>query len=105
MKWSDIDMSFRPEDHPEIELFERNLPFVAKLSIGRHKVANTLVDNGASLNLIMRNNFIEMGINLSNLTQYMACSMVLSWDSRPLPLGTSISRYPVKWETTNAWRC
>jgi hypothetical protein len=105
MKWSDIDMSFRPEDHPEIELFERNLPFVAKLSIGRHKVANTLVDNGASLNLIMRNNFIEMGLNLSNLTQYMTCSMVLSWDSRPLPLGTSISRYPVKWETTNAWRC
>jgi hypothetical protein len=105
MKWSDIDMSFRPEDHPEIELFERNLPFVAKLSIGWHKVANTLVDNGASLNLIMRNNFIEMGLNLSNLTQYMTCSMVLSWDSRPLPLGTSISRYPVKWETTNAWRC
>jgi hypothetical protein len=26
MKWSDMDIWFRPEDHPEIELSERNLP-------------------------------------------------------------------------------
>jgi hypothetical protein len=33
MKWSDIDISFRPEDHPEIEPSKKNLPFVVKLSI------------------------------------------------------------------------
>jgi hypothetical protein len=44
------------------------LPFVVKLPIGQHKVAKTLVDNGASLNLIMRKIFIEMGLNLSYLT-------------------------------------
>jgi hypothetical protein len=68
MKWSDMDISFGPEDHSEIELSERNLPFVVKLPIGRHKVAKTLIDNGASLNLIMRKTFIEMGLNLKDLT-------------------------------------
>jgi hypothetical protein len=67
MKWSDIDISFGPEDHSEIELSERNLPFVVKLPTEQHKVAKTLVDNGASLNLIMRKTFIEMGLNLSDL--------------------------------------
>jgi hypothetical protein len=33
MKWSNIDISFGPEDHPETELSERNLPFVFKLPI------------------------------------------------------------------------
>jgi hypothetical protein len=68
MKWSDVGISFEPKDHLEIELSEWNLPFVVKLPIGRHKVAKTLVENGASLNLIMRKTFIEMGINLSDLT-------------------------------------
>jgi hypothetical protein len=31
-------------------------------------VAKTLIDNGASLNLIMRKTFIEMGLNLKDLT-------------------------------------
>jgi hypothetical protein len=31
-------------------------------------VAKTLVDNGASLNLIVRKTFNEMGLNISNLT-------------------------------------
>jgi hypothetical protein len=31
-------------------------------------VAKILIDNGALLNLIMRRTFIEMGINLSDLT-------------------------------------
>jgi hypothetical protein len=31
-------------------------------------VAKTLIDNGALLNLIMRRTFIEMGLNLSDLT-------------------------------------
>jgi hypothetical protein len=41
---------------------------VVKLPIGRHKVDKTLIDNGASLNLIMRKTFIEMCLNLSDLT-------------------------------------
>jgi hypothetical protein len=39
MKWSDVDISFRPKDHPGTELSERKLPFVVKLPIKRHKVA------------------------------------------------------------------
>jgi hypothetical protein len=68
MKWSDMDISFGLEDHPETKLSEKNLSFVVKLLIGRHKVAKTLIDNGASLNLIMRKTFIEMGLNLKDLT-------------------------------------
>jgi hypothetical protein len=59
MRWSDVDISFRPQDHPNTELFDRNLSFVVKLPIKRHKVAKTLINNGASLNLIMRKTFIE----------------------------------------------
>jgi hypothetical protein len=68
MKWSNIDISFGPEDHPETELSERNLPFVVKLPIGRHKLAKTLIDNEASLNLIMRKTFIKMDPSLAELT-------------------------------------
>jgi hypothetical protein len=68
MKWSDDYITFEPEDHPVTELSERNLPLVVKIPIGRHKVAKTLIDSGASLNLIMRMTFIEMGLNLSDLT-------------------------------------
>jgi hypothetical protein len=32
MKWSDTDISFGPEDHPEIELHNQNLPFVVSRS-------------------------------------------------------------------------
>jgi hypothetical protein len=46
MKWSDMDISFKPEDHLDTELSERNLPFVVKLLIGRHKVVKMLIDNG-----------------------------------------------------------
>jgi hypothetical protein len=68
MRWSNVDISFGPQDHPYTKLFDRNLPFVVKLPIGRHKVAITLIDNGASLNLVMRKTFIEMGLNLKDLT-------------------------------------
>jgi hypothetical protein len=61
-------ITFRPEDHPVAELSERNLPLVVKIPIGRYKVAKTLIDCKASLNLIMRRTFIEMGLNLSDLT-------------------------------------
>jgi hypothetical protein len=40
---------------------------VVKLQIRRHKVTKTLVDNGASLNLIMRKTLIEMGLSLPDL--------------------------------------
>jgi hypothetical protein len=68
MRWSDVDISFGPQDHRDTELSNRYLPFVVKLPIGRHKVAKTLIDNGASLNLIMWKTFIEMGLNMKDLT-------------------------------------
>jgi hypothetical protein len=68
MKWYEVDISFEPVDHPTTELSNRNLPFVVKLSIGRHKVDKTLIDNESSLNLIMRKTFIEMGLSLAELT-------------------------------------
>jgi hypothetical protein len=68
MKWPDDYITFRPEDHPVTELSERNLPLIVKIPIGWHKVAKILIDSGASLNLIMRRTFIEMGLNLSDLT-------------------------------------
>jgi hypothetical protein len=68
MKWSDDYITFRPEDHPVTELSERNLPLVVKIPIGRHKVSKTLIDSRASLNLIMRRTFIEMDLNLPDLT-------------------------------------
>jgi hypothetical protein len=57
MMWSDVDISF-----------ERSLLFMVKLLIVRHKVAKTLIGNRASLNLIMRKTFIEMGLNMKDLT-------------------------------------
>jgi hypothetical protein len=68
MRWSDVDISFRPEDQPDTELSNRNLPFVVKIPNGRHKVAKTLLDNGTSMNLMMRKIFIEMGLNLAEFT-------------------------------------
>jgi hypothetical protein len=67
MRWSDVDISFGLEDHQNMELSDRNLSFVVKISIERHKVAKTLIDSGASLNLMMRKT-IEMGLNLAELT-------------------------------------
>jgi hypothetical protein len=67
MRWSDADISFELEDHPDTELSDRNLPFIIKIPIGCHKVAKTLIDSGASLNLMMRKTFIEMGLNLAEL--------------------------------------
>jgi hypothetical protein len=68
MRWSDADIWFGPEDHPDIELSDRNLPFITMISIERQKVAKTLIDSGTSLNLMMRKTFIEMGLNLAELT-------------------------------------
>jgi hypothetical protein len=68
MRWSNDYISFGPEDHPDTELSEMNLPLIVKIPIGRHKVAKTLIDNGVSLNLMMRKTFIEMGLKLSDLT-------------------------------------
>jgi hypothetical protein len=68
MRWSDDYISFRPEDHLDTKLSERNLSLVIKILIGRHKVAKTLIDSGALLNLMMRKTFIEMGLKMSDLT-------------------------------------
>jgi hypothetical protein len=68
MRWSDDDISFGLEDHPDTELSDRNLPFIVKILIRRHKVAKSLIDSGASLNLMMRKNFIKMDLNLAELT-------------------------------------
>jgi hypothetical protein len=68
MRWSDADISFGPKDHLDIELLDRNLPFVTKILIGHHKVAKPLIDSGALLNLMMRKTFIEMGLNMAELT-------------------------------------
>jgi hypothetical protein len=67
MKWSDMNISLGPEDHLETELSERNLSFMFKLPIEWHKVSKILIDTGASLNIIMRKTFIEMGLNLKGL--------------------------------------
>jgi hypothetical protein len=68
MRWSDDYITYRPEDHNVTELLERNLPLIIKIPIESHKEAKTLIDNGASLNLIMRKTFIEMNLKLSDLT-------------------------------------
>jgi hypothetical protein len=68
MRWSDVGISFGPKDHPDMELSNRNLPFMVKIPIGRHKVAKTLIDSGDSLNLMRWKTFIDMGLNLAELT-------------------------------------
>jgi hypothetical protein len=68
MKWSKTNISFGFKDHPEIEPYNQNLPFVVKVPIRCHKVAKTLRHNEASLNVIMRKTFVEMDLNLSDLT-------------------------------------
>jgi hypothetical protein len=105
MKWWEVHISFGPEDHPMMELSNRNIPLVVKLPIGRHKVAKTLIDNGASLNLIMRKTFIEMGLNLTDLTPCMIPSTMLFQASHPPLLGASICRWRVVWEITSTRRC
>jgi hypothetical protein len=67
MRSFDMDISFGPQDHPNTELSNQNLPFVVKLPIGWHKVAKTPIDNSDSLNLITRKTFIEMGLNMKYL--------------------------------------
>jgi hypothetical protein len=44
------------------------MPFMVKIPIERHKVAKTLIDSGASLNLMTMKTFIEMGPNLAELS-------------------------------------
>jgi hypothetical protein len=85
MRWSNDYISFGPEDHLDMKLSERNMLFIVNILIGWHKVAKTLIDNGASLNLMMRKIFIEMDLNLSDLTPYMTHFMGLSQGSCPLP--------------------
>jgi hypothetical protein len=89
MRWYDIDISFGPEDHPDAKLSDRNLSFIVKILIRHHKMAKTLIDSGASLNLMRRKTFIEMCLNLADLTPCMTLSMGSSQGSRPPPSDTS----------------
>jgi hypothetical protein len=100
-RWSDVDIPFGPEDHPEIELSNRNLLFVVKLPIGWHKVANTLINNGASLNLIMSKTFIEMGHNMKDLTP-MNDTFHEVIPGQSLPSDASAWRCPMEQGTTSA---
>jgi hypothetical protein len=68
LRWSDAGISFGSEDHLDMELSDRNLSFIVKILIGRHKVTKTLIDSRTSLNLMMRKTFIKMGLNLAELT-------------------------------------
>jgi hypothetical protein len=68
MRWSDINISFGLEDHADTVLSDRNLPFMVTIPIGRQKVAKTVIDNPASLKLMMRKTFIKMSLNLAELT-------------------------------------
>jgi hypothetical protein len=85
MRWSDDYISFGLEDCPDTELSERNLSLIVKILIRWHKMTKTLIDSGASLNFMMRKTFIEMGLNLSDLTPYMTRSTGSFQGSRPLP--------------------
>jgi hypothetical protein len=87
MKWSDVDFSFGPNDHPKTELSNRNLPFMVKLLIGWHMVAKTLIDIWVSLNLIMRKTFIEMGLNLADLTLVYDTFHGVILDQSSTPIG------------------
>jgi hypothetical protein len=86
MKWSDVDISFGTKDHRDTERLEQNLLFMVKFLIRWPKVAKTLIDNGASLNLIMRKTFIEMGLNLSDLIPIheMFHGVILGQSSTPI---------------------
>jgi hypothetical protein len=53
---------------PKTKVSNWNLLFVVKLQIRRHKVVRRLIDNRASLNLIMRKTFIEMDHSLLDPT-------------------------------------
>jgi hypothetical protein len=105
MRWSNVDISFGPHDHPDTELSNQNLPFMIKLPIGWHKVVKTLIDNGASLNLIMRKTFIEMGLNLKVLTPVQNTFTGSSHDSCTHLSDVSTWRCPVDRGTTSARRC
>jgi hypothetical protein len=54
--------------------------------IGWHKVAKTMIDNGASLNFIMRKTFIKMGLNLKDLTPVHDTfhGIISGWSSTPV---------------------
>jgi hypothetical protein len=102
MKWAETEISFGLEDHSITELSNRNLPFVVKLLIGWHKVAKTLIDNRASLNLIM---IIEMGLSLVELTPVHDTFHGVILRQLSTPIGHIDLEVSCEWETTNAGRC
>jgi hypothetical protein len=67
MMWAKTIISFRPNDHPTVELSQMNLPFMVKIPIGMHQVTKILIDNDITLNLIMRHTYLEMNLLLAEL--------------------------------------
>jgi hypothetical protein len=104
MRLSDIDI-FKPENHPDTELSDRNLPFIVKIPIERHKVVKTLIDSEVSLNLMMRKTFIEMSLNLADLTPVHDTFHGIIPGQSSTPSDASTWRCPVRQEkiSTGRW--
>jgi hypothetical protein len=105
MKWSDVTISFGPKDHPNSELSDRNLSFVVKIPIRWHKVGKTLIDSGASLNLMMRKTFIEMGLNLAQLTPMLDMFHVIIPGQSSTPIGRIDLEVSCGSGENKRWRC
>jgi hypothetical protein len=105
MRWSDDYILFGPEDHPNTKLSKRNLSLIIKILIRWHKVAKVLIDSGASLNLMMRKTFIEMCLNLSDLTPVHDTFHGIISGQAFTPIGASIWKYHVGKGRTSVGRC
>jgi hypothetical protein len=62
-------------------------PPLVKIPIGRHRVAKTMIDSGASLNLLMSRTFIEMGLSLADLTPVQDTFHGIIPGQSPAPIG------------------
>jgi hypothetical protein len=105
MKWYDGNIAFGLEDHLDREMSEGNLPFMVKIPIGRHNVVKTLIDSGASLNLMMRKTFIKMGLNFTELTLVHYTFHQIIPGQSSTPSGASTWRYLMEQGTTSVRRC
>jgi hypothetical protein len=105
MRWSDDYISFGPEDHLDIEISERNLPLVVKIPIGRHKMVKTLIDSGASLNLMIKKILIKMGLKLSDLTPIHDTFHGIIPRQASTPIGCIDLEVSCGTERTRAGRC
>jgi hypothetical protein len=73
--------------------------------IRRYVVAKILIDNEASLNLIMRNTFIEMSLNLVELTPVHDTFHDVIPDQSSTPIGRIDLNVSYEQVTTSEGRC